>query len=290
MRSRRAQAIVLRARANGATDARASAAAEKLLMMCPDVLTAWNVRRSAVEANEGRGDGAETSGTTRDWWSEELRVSEGALRSSPKSYPSWYHRKWSVQRMIRTMGRDSSEVRETLEREAELCAKLLELDDRNFHCWAYRRFIVEALGRTMEEEMQYTLTKIEQNFSNYSAWHQRSAILDASGGADAATLRKEFELASNAFYTEPEDQSAWMYHRWLVSRARALPNQGERDAILTRALETCREVAELEPGCKWPLSAQAGLEDESSRRQIFDRLAALDGAREGYYRDVSSTL
>lgn len=288
MRSLRSQAMVLRARASGATDARTSAAAEKLLLMCPDVLTAWNVRRSAVEANDVGGEDAETSETTRDWWSDELRVSESALRSSPKSYPSWYHRKWTVQRMIRTMGPDSSEVRETLKREAALCAKLLELDDRNFHCWAYRRFVVEALGRTMEEEMEYTLTKIENNFSNYSAWHQRSAILDSSG-TDADTLQKEFELASNAFFTEPEDQSAWMYHRWLVSRARALPDEGERDAILARALETCREVAELEPGCKWPLSAQAGLEDPSARRGIFERLVALDGAREGYYRDVSST-
>jgi len=26
----------------------------------------------------------------------------------------------------------------------------------------------------------------------------------------------EFELLRNAMYTDPNDQSVWMYHRWLV--------------------------------------------------------------------------
>jgi geranylgeranyl transferase type-2 subunit alpha len=26
----------------------------------------------------------------------------------------------------------------------------------------------------------------------------------------------EFELVRNAMYTDPEDQSVWVYHRWLV--------------------------------------------------------------------------
>lgn len=30
---------------------------------------------------------------------------------------------------------------------------------------------------------------------------------------------KEFELVKNAFYTEPADQSAWLYHRWLVDKS-----------------------------------------------------------------------
>ena len=32
-------------------------------------------------------------------------------------------------------------------------------------------------------------------------------------------LEAEFDLVKSAYFTEPEDQSAWLYHRWLMSQA-----------------------------------------------------------------------
>ena len=42
-----------------------------------------------------------------------------------------------------------------------------------------------------------------------------------SAAIPADTLDEEFELVKNAFFTLPEDQSGWLYHRWLLSNAMA---------------------------------------------------------------------
>jgi geranylgeranyl transferase type-2 subunit alpha len=121
------------------------------------------------------------------------------------------------------------------------------------HGWNYRRYILTqlALPKTMhckdvlpfpnsltsslpeqlksnqlkmaEEELAYTLSKIESNFSNFSAWHHRSLLLEpiwTAKSLDEAQRKKErdeeFELVRQAMFVDPDDQSVWTYHSWLI--------------------------------------------------------------------------
>lgn len=63
---------------------------------------------------------------------------------------------------------------------SHLCGRLLALDDRNFHGWAYWRWLSDRAQVPPEESLAFTDAKLRDNFSNYSAWHTRTALLAAA--------------------------------------------------------------------------------------------------------------
>ena len=189
-------------------------ASAKVLEANPDFYTLWNIRREIFTdlANKHPED------YVQEVMEVELMFLEACLRVNPKSYGSWHQRAWIMDHLPHPKW----------EKELKLCDKYLEYDERNFHCWDYRRFLVKRSGRPSEKELEFTTDKIKANFSNYSSWHYRSKLLpviypDPSNTVNVKEdiLLGEFEMAQNAFFTDPSDQSAWFYHRWLLGRGEA---------------------------------------------------------------------
>ncbi|GJN23987.1 hypothetical protein PR202_gb11691 [Eleusine coracana subsp. coracana] len=137
----------------------------KLLEINPEAYTAWNYRKLAFQHNFSELSEPEAIKSAVD---DELIVVEIALRQNPKSYGAWYHRKWLLNQKLAPVD---------FKREFGLLDKLLKADARNFHGWNYRRFLARFMGVPDEEELKYTMDKISDNFSNYSAWHNRSILL-----------------------------------------------------------------------------------------------------------------
>uniref|UniRef100_A0A0G4GMX9 Geranylgeranyl transferase type-2 subunit alpha n=1 Tax=Chromera velia CCMP2878 TaxID=1169474 RepID=A0A0G4GMX9_9ALVE len=124
--------------------------------------------------------------------------------------------------------------------ELELCRRFLARDSRNFHCWNHRQWVAaelhalgpESAARVEEADFSFTTTLIEENFSNYSAWHLRSVTdrlavavpwgqqtaCTPGGNGNAVTPSEELDFLWPGLYTDPSDQSLWQYFAWLLHR------------------------------------------------------------------------
>ncbi|KAL7490296.1 hypothetical protein ACHAW6_016050 [Cyclotella cf. meneghiniana] len=356
---------------------------EKMLTVNPDPSHLWNIRREMLLYLIQNGS------STFDV-RPELKLTAHCLQKNPKAYATWFHRKWSVAYLLshaRTLNEASCPERHDskekmasektiLQTELDLCAQFLMIDERNFHCWNYRRFVVALLGsfgrivdadplqseeiesksdldlsrglnsytgawsswvnlfddqrKTLagvswkalmgaqissnsmgivpshgEEgdasnnilktapvsktelqelifsEWDFTTSKIQDNFSNGSAFHYRSKlipiVLDArlasslgssdegcantispaeKQGAILTMAREEWEdILLNAIFTEPDDQTPWWYHRFIVAWAK--PSLDVKDdeyyelsanyeSLLSDMADSLRELLEVE--------------------------------------------
>ena len=244
-----------------------------MLRVNPDVQTVWNMRREGL----------------KEGWSaeEELALSAEGIRRNPKSYGAWHHRVWVLA--------NSDAV--DLGHELELCAQLLRQDARNFHCWNYRRHVAGLLGEGQAAaELAFATARIQENFSNYSAFHHRSVYIRGLGPASEVAAA-ELALTESAVYTEPDDQSAWWYRRFVYGwceeeRAVEAGPQVWLGELYQSQWRSLQALLELEPESRWTLqelvflcdklSREGGAADgepasfEELREQYLDRLIALD--------------
>ncbi|KNE65597.1 hypothetical protein AMAG_09577 [Allomyces macrogynus ATCC 38327] len=102
----------------------------------------------------------------------------------------------------------------------------------------------------------------------------------------------ELDLLHNAVYTEPNDQSAWLYHKWLLAQAVDRLDAPALAAVRRAELAVIEELAELEPECKWVLGALVFLyalgglataEEIGKAENMVAELKWIDPYRAQYY-------
>lgn len=119
------------------------AISSEILMNNADVLTLWNFRKNIIvsllasEKDEDRDESRRIA-----MFEGELGLTETCLRKNPKSYGSWFHRQWCMKRANeQRLGEKCKSLSWT--NELALCNLFLKSDERNFHCWKHRFFVVE---------------------------------------------------------------------------------------------------------------------------------------------------
>lgn len=186
----------------------------QLLNINPEFNTIWNYRREIIKLLAPSLD--------QTFWDGELAFTMDKLKVRPKVYWIWNHRVWCLEHY------PNSPLKIWL-KELAIVGKLLEMDARNFHGWHYRRYIVSTVERLSgnclnSQEFEYTTAKINQNISNFSAWFQRTNIIEHMLARDQIADKEsfiddEFQYIKNAMFTDAEDQSVWTYLIWFIKES-----------------------------------------------------------------------
>ncbi|KAI6116898.1 rab-protein geranylgeranyltransferase, partial [Pisolithus croceorrhizus] len=193
-------------------------ATQRLLEKNPEFYTIWNYRRNILLNGIFPNS---TSEQINNILTDELITSPDGPIVDERPSMQWRIDNWN--------------------KELAVVEKMLNADPRNFMAWNYRRYALASMPTQRPEtaELAYTTRKISSSFSNFSLY-----ILWRSGQLDPVKSRdEELELIHNAIYTDPEDQSAWIYHRWLMGSG--------RKSNLLRELTVIEELLSEQPDSKW---------------------------------------
>ncbi|KAI5953403.1 BET4 [Candida jiufengensis] len=288
-----------------------------LLNLNPEFYTTWNYRREIID-NYYTPDNKEK---LIQILNDDLKFLMSLLKRFPKVYWIWNHRKWCLFKLV-----ELNSV--NWDYEFKTISKMLELDQRNFHGWHYRRFIVENLEEEQSqkneilklnlEEFEYTTTKIQNDFSNFSAWHNRTKLIPKILQLMKETkvdnelfndpqniLNNDLEMIKTGIYMSPEDSSVWLYLYWLLSDSifvNSFKSKEDYVQVLQDQISIIKEVNELEIedsnqdniGClKSLIYIKAILNNCLHEKSIIDedikesliKLIKLDQLRKGKYQD-----
>ncbi|KAJ3737302.1 rab-protein geranylgeranyltransferase [Lentinula guzmanii] len=281
-------------------------ATTQLLQVNPEFYTVWNYRRRILINGVFP---ESTPEQIKDLLTDDLSLTMEALKIHPKVYWIWTHRGWCLNNVPSRPGiSDDGDPRgwekELWNQELFVVEKLLDADPRNFHAWSYRRLVLESMPvpKLETSELAYTTRKIESNFSNFSAWHQRSKVLSSlwsQGKLDETKSKEEeFDLVHNAMYTDPKDQSVWIYHRWLIG-------SGDSRDILEREIAIIQSLLEEEPDSKWCMESLVHYKRLLLRNhassvvtstltqdciKLLDQLRKVDPGRRARYNEIGKVV
>ena len=134
----------------------------------------------------------------------------------------------------------------------------------------------------VEKELKFTTEKINQNFSNYSAWHHRVQQLKQLPLELRPQLSAELEYVLQAVFMDPNDQSAWLYYTWLL--------EGDLYTVSTEVLkEQLDMIEELYSEDRTAYAARALLQLKSllnmeRDQKLVDDLIEMDPMHKNRYR------
>ena len=139
---------------------------------------------------------------------EELEFITNVIRSHPKNYQVWEHRKNVVDLL-----QDPSQ-------ELFFTQQIIKKDSKNYHAWQYRQWVIKNFA-LWSNELDYIDELLDQDIRNNSAWNQRYFYLSNRNNLNSAdsvkVLNEEIEFCLNKIDLCIDNESSWNYLRAIVN-------------------------------------------------------------------------
>jgi geranylgeranyl transferase type-2 subunit alpha len=186
----------------------------------------------------------------------ELKLLQKLILKDPKSYCLWYHRQWCI---VEGIKKEEDIINSAIiKNEQDLCAMMLTKDERNFHCWSYKIWLLdtycneikrrdtpdkeEILKDIYKKEYEQCMKIVNKNFMNYSGWFYlgklyRYVFPDPSYEYSLVEQHIQMDLILKALYTDPKSEGLWSVFYWLVDVIRPISvynYAGTQPAVLAR--------------------------------------------------------
>ena len=152
---------------------------------------------------------------------KELELMDEIAKKFIKYYQTWHHRRLLQTKLCKPLP------------ELTFIAKILAIDEKNYHTWAYRQWLVVHFNQPelWDGELPFVELLLSADVRNNSAWHHRFFVVfetgvhagslesDECGGKDEA-LRRELRFVKEKISLAPNNVSAWNYLRGVCEKSK----------------------------------------------------------------------
>ncbi|ODV84630.1 hypothetical protein CANARDRAFT_235937 [[Candida] arabinofermentans NRRL YB-2248] len=178
----------------------------KTIELVPAHYTIWYYRYNIVAHLQSSKDGLPGNGLIDELdWCESMGI------STLKSYQIWNYRKLIIQLIQTDKDYDFN-------KEFEIVARVLDEDEKNYHVWSYRKWLVETFNLyNSESELKYTADLLNKDVRNNSAWNHRFVVsLGESLSQDV--FQRELDYVKKMIGVAPTNPSSWNYLKGLYKK------------------------------------------------------------------------
>lgn len=151
----------------------------------------------------------------------ELELMDEISKKFIKYYQIWHHRRLLQIKLCKPLP------------ELTFIAKILAIDEKNYHTWAYRQWILVHFNQPAlwNGELPFVELLLSGDVRNNSAWHHRFFVVFETGahagsledeecGGRDEVLRRELRFVKEKISLAPNNASAWNYLRGVCEKSK----------------------------------------------------------------------